>query len=595
MKLHPILTTVFAVLLAAPLALGAAGSQLLFIADSGINLRSLDLSEDDAKMSVSMATMYTEAMLINFISVTNSSSDMAVTVQFDYYNDDLTPILSFLRVLPANATILVNPFDHMVPGPASAGLMERANVRDALFGTGELGANKMSGMKPAAVSAMGDGGFNSGRFLISVTAVGTMEDIVDDTEDPADGRANIIFPGYLVSDGMLDGTNNIDGTGAADTYNTDDSNRPEELAEGADDPSSKNVGDLSADNSRPVSFNFLIGHHTTALVGESAAGSDQTASWAVPALARPSVGDPDADATDAANDEPYEVLDGMANDHLAKILHGGMERTITQNGDNPETFATEDAIPFSNDVVDGGSLLWSSLHGTALSDQMVNFISVADEYGDGNGKYMLIAAQTQYAISLYDANSNKLAAPDADSTPGLGLEGPDNPPTLRILVSGISVYISAENDCAMDMELRRDGWNLWDIAGIVPAAASGDEDFAGLEAMVEMPEENRSIGWVTFNRGTLDSDATTDGDQTVGSPLSCTYDHGDGDPEQDNPGVADDDKLPTKDERAFTGGTMVLTDKTTETRVFVTAGQVVLKYITPSSTFGASWWLESSM
>ena len=53
---------------------------------------------------------------VNFISVANSADDVAVTVLVQYYNEAMEMVVWYLRVLPANANVLVNPFDHMIPG-----------------------------------------------------------------------------------------------------------------------------------------------------------------------------------------------------------------------------------------------------------------------------------------------------------------------------------------------------------------------------------------------------------------------------------------------------------------------------------------------
>ena len=578
-KMHRIFTLLLVFLLAAPLAYAAPGSQLLFLADSGINLRTMGLTDDQGQMAVSEATGYVDAMLANYLSVTNSSSNMAVTVQFDYYNDNTMLVLSFLRVIPAGRTILINPFDHTIPGETFRGLTRAPNVSEALFGAGELLQNKNTGVKPHTIEALGDEGFNSGRFLIAVTAVGSMED-TDSTDDAADSRANVIFPTYLVTHEKLDGTNNIDGTGSGGN-DTDDSNAP---ASG-DDDTTTNVGNLTIDNSVPVTFNYLLGHITTAIAETMQGG--QTASWGITPISRMAMGD--ATANGDGDDTTYYVLDGDAaaagaQGYLGDILHGGTERTIAQTGDD-RTQATTATSNFNNRVIDGGALLWSSLHSTDWNDQIVNFVSVADDYG-GIGKYRLIAAQTGYRVSLYDTEGDELPSP-ATSGPPLLLQPVDTPPTLDILVSGIAVYNGSLNDCAMMMSSRSEGWSLQNLVDLVPEAASGISDFAGLNAMIADRQRNNSAGWVKFTRAASMDDPDNPGTPIGGtSALNCVYDHGDGTPQ--NATIIPPDNVAMEDKRTFKAGTLVLTDRETKSRRFVTTGHIVLRFL----TYGAAWDLK---
>ena len=119
---------------------------------------------------------------------------------------------------------------------------------------------------------------------------------------------------------------------------------------------------------------------------------------------------------------------------------------------------------------------------------------------------------------------------------------------------------------------RLEGWSLADFTDTIPSATQGTKGFDGLGAPVE-PATNASTGWVMFQR----------------TQVTCTKDFGDGDPSAIST-FEIPDGVPTQDKRSFIGGTVVV-EKGTENRTFVTAGQFVLKYITPNSAFGASWWL----
>ena len=121
----------------------------------------------------------------NYVSVVNASDD-AVTVLVQYYNNEMEMAVWYLRVILGGTNVLVDPFDHMIPGSDPA-----VNVGDAIMASGKGG---------------------NGHFVIAVTAVGA--NTVDD--DDGDGgndqaTANILFPTFLAED--MHGTDNIDNCG----------------------------------------------------------------------------------------------------------------------------------------------------------------------------------------------------------------------------------------------------------------------------------------------------------------------------------------------------------------------------------------------
>ena len=52
----------------------------------------------------------------NYISIANAHDSQAVTVLVQYYNDAMEMPVWYLRVLPADGNVLIDPFDHMIPG-----------------------------------------------------------------------------------------------------------------------------------------------------------------------------------------------------------------------------------------------------------------------------------------------------------------------------------------------------------------------------------------------------------------------------------------------------------------------------------------------
>ena len=151
-----------------------------------------------------------------------------------------------------------------------------------------------------------------------------------------------------------------------------------------------------------------------------------------------------------------------------------------------------------------------------------------------------------------------------------GVPEPEPPVSLNILIDGIGVMPNASvTDCRGND--RVEGWSLADLTDIVPSATGGTSDFAGLDTMTD-PETNASMGSIQFQR----------------AQVICTEDFGDGDPSDSSIEVPDG--VPTQDKRSYIGGTLVV-EKDAANRTFVTVGQVIVKYLTPKSAFGASWWL----
>ncbi len=50
---------------------------------------------------------------------------------------------------------------------------------------------------------------------------------------------------------------------------------------------------------------------------------------------------------------------------------------------------------------------------------------------------------------------------------------------------------------------------------------------------------------------------------------------------------------PPRTNRTYTGGTLIVQEKSNDDLAFVTTGRALLKFITADSTFAASWTLKS--
>ena len=620
----------------------------------------------------------------SFISVANANSSKAVTVLVQYYNDKMEMVLWYLRVLPADSNVLVDPFDHMIPGSDPA-----TNVGDFIAGL-------------PAMSSEDDGpGTNSGHFVIAVTAVGASVS-VDGAELStqatanapdkkttdglaADGTAsttevdernqedtvNILFPSFLVDNkdlGIdLHKTDNIDncgslqivrgaieitgtGAGAVPAADNDNLKYTPNGAEGvfncrADDPkttdedetdiTSKNVGDLNVGNALPVAFNYLTGHFTEALTSTAEGGADQTASWGGTPVIRPAVSNHgnggfllDSDMTtdtppvpNTATSSDYQILNGVWEDPdagragrptdatgVAEGLLGGLlaekdaggaavgishtvtgyanrGRNMEGTTDGRDDTAGPDGTEGNDDdtgkiknggrsqrALNGGELVLPALHGGGgMAKQIMLLLSVTDEFG-GAGKYSLMPAKTGYMVTLMDTMGDALGDPSAEKKPVFGgTDDPETPAGTKIIVEGISVMVDA-GKCDGDMIMGP--WTLDHLTSIVPTASSGHKKFAGLDAMVD-PMMNASPGWIKFKR----------------TGLECKENFGDDDAAFGST-VEEADGVPTKDERTYKAGTLV-EDEADGDRAFVTTGQALLKFITSSSTFAASWSLKS--
>ncbi len=548
----------------------------------------------------------------NYISVANAHSSQAVTVLVQYYNDEMEMILWYLRVLPADSNVLVNPFDHTIPGSDPA-----TNAGEFITGTGK----ENSGHFVIAVTAVGANldGLPAGTD-VTVAATGEAAAHTNTNDEP---RVNVLFPDFLAED--LHGTDNIDNGGVltsgaqaavpdpapADPVINNRYARTKPATEADDgtddDNSSKNVGKMTVENAIPVSFNHLTGHFTEALVTTAAGGADQTLSWGGTPIIRPSV-DNTANAM-AFGIQDYQALNGTdvgaageAGGRLAEKDAGGAETSIenavsgyTNEGANMA--GTDDPTPTNgggkiDNTADGsprtqrglndmGALVLPALHGGgAESQQIMLMLSVADEFG-APGEYKLMAAKTGYMVTLMDSMGDALPNPAAQEGPVFGgADNPEPPPGTKIIVDGIRVWTDA-GDCNEDADgnLNEEGmimgpWTLDHLTSIVPSAVDGTGDFAGLGADMVLTM-NASPGWIKFMR----------------TGLECKHDYGDDDIATGTL-FEDADGVPATDVRTFNAGTLVMDEKATD-RAFVTTGRALLKFITPGSTFAASWTLKS--
>ena len=325
----------------------------------------------------------------NFISVANTSAN-AVTVLVQYYNNELEMAVWYLRVILGETTVLVDAFNHTIPGSDPA-----TNIGDAIMASGKMG----NGHFVIAVTPVG-------ANLMGKTAAGDQATGLTETELEAEAVANtaptvnVLFPTFLAED--LHGTDNIDnggsltvaipGTAAPEGEATLNNNLMYTKFTATEtqttDNTSKNVGDLSVGNAQPIGFNHLTGHFTEALVGTDTGGADQTASWGGTPIVRPAV----LNRINAGTRADYTTLTGMDRaetdadgGQLAEKDAGGMEVNVhgedghtvagflNVGGNQGETDAEDPPVAtddqkITNGVRDvrglnGGALVLPALHG----------------------------------------------------------------------------------------------------------------------------------------------------------------------------------------------------------------------------------------
>ena len=510
----------------------------------------------------------------NYISIVNANPDSAVTLLVQYYNNDMELALYYLRVLTSDSSVLVDPFNHMIPGT-------ELNTGDEIMGSGKMG---------------------NGHFVIAVTAVADQTEAVDTVGANEATTANVLFPKSLAED--MHGTDNIDACGdikfvlGTDEADADEANNNllhlDPLPDGEieacsdDDMTSANVADWGVGDAQVISFNHLTGHFTEALAGTDAGGPDQTLSWGGTPVVRPVVNNRD---NDMMVNTDYQVLDGTPDAaYLAEKDAAGMGVNLTGDAvaaatgyvagtDNeagadfiePDTVRTYRTI-----MAASGAMVLPSLSGVSGdSTQIVQFLSVADD-GMAPGAYKLIPAMTAIDVTLMDAMGNPLEMMSSDADPGIvggGTEDADaDVPSTKIIVNGINVMTNA-GDC--DGDAMKGPWSLSNLTSLVPEATAGHGDFTGLDDGGMNLMMNGSPGWIKFARGSLE----------------CKKDYGDGDPAELS-AFEQPDGIPSVDERTYTGGTLIVEEATSD-RTFVTTGRAILKFVNPTSSFGASWTLKS--
>jgi hypothetical protein len=183
------------------------------------------------------------AMYQDSISITNTHPKYAVTVLFRYFNDNCEDLLEFTVVVLCNQTLLFDPFNFVIP-----------------FTNGENSRSRMIGPSGAILQPIPTALWGSGRFVITAAACGATLDKDNDPDilfpkefESLDGECNI------EKDGTLDASNSLTQVLSGEVRNVGE-NKGIQLKYGT--LLTKNLHVLNASQ---ISFNYLIGHLTTAI------------------------------------------------------------------------------------------------------------------------------------------------------------------------------------------------------------------------------------------------------------------------------------------------------------------------------------------
>ncbi len=503
------------------------GSQLLYLLDTGINAE--ELYGDDVNFTSNSVLQYGNAAPVhqNFISLTNTNPSHAVTVHFRYFNSDCVDFFDFLVVLTCNDTMMIDPFDFVVPGTDSV------NVKDRFFGY----PNKADG-NGQSFDAIPASTFADGRFLLFVTASGDVKYnydpwISNDVFYPDYGRMDLIpyeFINYREEELNVTCAAWVDGGGG---------DAGEELfglypvygdTEGFDDDN------LHILNASAVSFNYLIGFQTVAKVTDLGA----QAAYMTQAATRPAVIANTFFRETSITGGPSGV--GVVNAPLHTLLTGGEgiwteaaeTGTLVISGVEGEvTMLRQDAhagdqwdrgedVLGSNWIIsEGGALGWEIFPSNAMpaEKQIVNFFSIMDNYNGHSNlaqgatpskwddvSYNIQPVVTIYTVEAYNNSEDIWVAGDPEDQPIVSPVTPESPLTSAIAVKCINAYqIDPEsnlNDAVLgekfgDFTLQ----DMYDMNSVLGTDSKTLEGFLNVLAGSANELANEvGPGWMRFSR-----------------------------------------------------------------------------------------------
>ncbi len=504
------------------------GSQLIYLLDTGINAE--ELYGDDVNFTSNSVLQYgNDAPLhTNFISMTNTNPSHAVTVHFRYFNSDCVDFFDFLVVLTCNDTMMVDPFDFVVPGT------DNVNVKDRFFGY----PNKADG-NGQSFDAIPASTFADGRFLLFVTASADIKFDLNQWWESDYFRADYHDMDLIPYEFINYREEKLNVHCAAWTDGSSDDADEElfgqyEVYGGTAGFSDDNLHIL---NASAVSFNYLIGFQTVAKVTDLGA----QAAYMTQAGTRPAV------FNEAHYRSEYSITGGdsgvgWVNAPLHAILTGGegiwteaaqqgeliwyidevyiaMFRQEAHAGDQWDRGA--DVLGNNWIISEGGALGWELFPSSAMpaEKQIVNFFSFMDNYnglsnlaqGSQPSQWDDVSYNIQPVVTIYTVepynNSEDLWIPgDPEDQPIVSPVTPESPLTTAIAVKCINTYqIDPEsnlNDAVLGEKFGEFTLqDLYDINSVLGTDNLTLEGFMGVLAGSANELANEvGPGWARFSR-----------------------------------------------------------------------------------------------
>jgi len=153
-----------------------AGSQIMYLVDSGIDITCRDFTQEQlTSKTVYELTGISKAAKSQKVILRNTNPEKAVTLKCYFINNQGREFLSFLIVVKCGQTLIIDPFDFEIPGTD-------LRTSELIFGTSE-------NVQPMGPQRWTAAGFGSGKFLFSAGTVGLSLD--------EDNTAEKLYPGLL--------------------------------------------------------------------------------------------------------------------------------------------------------------------------------------------------------------------------------------------------------------------------------------------------------------------------------------------------------------------------------------------------------------
>ena len=517
------------------------GSQLLYLLDTGINAEELYGADVDYTSNSVLQYGHAAPEHTNFISMTNTNPSHAVTVHFRYFNSDCVDFFDFLVVLTCNDTMMVNPFDFVVPGTAGV------NVKDRFFGYPDKADGNGQSFNAIPAST-----FSDGRFLLFVTASADVKegydpDIYWGMNNGFDwydyGNMDLIpyeFINYREEELNMtcSAWENTGGGGdpipGGGTYSSAGESLFGVFNAYGNTPgfSDRNLHIL---NASATSFNFLIGFQTVAKVTDLGA----QAAYMTQAGTRPAIVANVWDWQTSITGGPSGVGAKPAPIHV--LLTGGevIDTEAAQTGDailqvdgkifmlRQEAHAGDqwdrgpDVIGTNWIISEGGALGWEIFSSAAMpaENQIVNFFSFMDNY-NGHSNLALGATPNQwddvsyniqpvvtiYIVTPYNNSEDTWIPGDPEDQPIVSPVTPESPLTSAIAVKCINTYqIDPEtnlNDAVLGEKFGE--FKLQDLYDINSVLGTGNKTLEQFLAIItgSANEITNEVGpgWIRFSR-----------------------------------------------------------------------------------------------